>query len=298
MSGWHYIKSGMLEDKTIGPISDQDLLELAYDGKLKADVRVSHDKHTKGQWVALSKIPAAQQRIDQGIAAREQQKTDVKAMKHAEAERRKHAAIQQEAERRASSPVAQFLIDGQSESVVSAIYDRAQGIMTSSEEIQYIAVQAKPVKIAPDAVVCTNRRLIVFRQKILGQLDFGDYLWRDLHDARIKEGVMFAELLFQSAGGRVLKIDYMSKAQARKIYRIAQEREEEATEVRRQRAMEERRAGAQSIVVQGSDATPATAADSHDDPVAKLTKLKQMLDAGLIEQSEYDATKARILENM
>ena len=43
---------------------------------------------------------------------------------------------------------------------------------------------------------------------------------------------------------------------------------------------------------------PATAADSHDDPVAKLTKLKQMLDAGLIEQSEYDATKARILENM
>lgn len=36
----------------------------------------------------------------------------------------------------------------------------------------------------------------------------------------------------------------------------------------------------------------------NDDPMEKLSKLKKMLDAGLIEQSEYDAKKAEILSAM
>src|SRR5690348_1313161 len=39
-------------------------------------------------------------------------------------------------------------------------------------------------------------------------------------------------------------------------------------------------------------AAPAAAAPVADDPVAKLTKAKQMLDAGLITQADYDALKA------
>ncbi|MFT4243158.1 MAG: SPFH domain-containing protein [Acidovorax sp.] len=43
-------------------------------------------------------------------------------------------------------------------------------------------------------------------------------------------------------------------------------------------------------------AAPApTAAPAADDPVAKLTKAKQMLDAGLITQADYDAVKAKAL---
>ncbi len=45
-------------------------------------------------------------------------------------------------------------------------------------------------------------------------------------------------------------------------------------------------------------AAPAAPAAPADDPIATLTKLKQMLDAGLIEQSEYDAKKADILSKM
>jgi membrane protease subunit (stomatin/prohibitin family) len=42
-------------------------------------------------------------------------------------------------------------------------------------------------------------------------------------------------------------------------------------------------------------AAPAAAAPVADDPVAKLTKAKQMLDAGLITQADYDALKAKAL---
>ncbi|WP_423457930.1 SPFH domain-containing protein [Ottowia sp. VDI28] len=42
-------------------------------------------------------------------------------------------------------------------------------------------------------------------------------------------------------------------------------------------------------------APAAAAAPAADDPVAKLTKAKQMLDAGLITQADYDTLKAKVL---
>jgi membrane protease subunit (stomatin/prohibitin family) len=40
------------------------------------------------------------------------------------------------------------------------------------------------------------------------------------------------------------------------------------------------------------------AAPAADDPVAKLEKLKAMLDKGLIAQADYDAAKAEVLRKM
>ena len=39
----------------------------------------------------------------------------------------------------------------------------------------------------------------------------------------------------------------------------------------------------------------APAAPAEEDPVAKLAKFKQMLDAGLITQADYDAAKNKVL---
>jgi membrane protease subunit (stomatin/prohibitin family) len=45
----------------------------------------------------------------------------------------------------------------------------------------------------------------------------------------------------------------------------------------------------------GASAPTTTAAPPADDPVAVLTRAKQMLDAGLITQEDYDAAKAKAL---
>lgn len=42
-------------------------------------------------------------------------------------------------------------------------------------------------------------------------------------------------------------------------------------------------------------AAPTPVAAAEEDPVAKLTKMKEMLDAGLITQADYDAAKNKIL---
>jgi membrane protease subunit (stomatin/prohibitin family) len=48
-------------------------------------------------------------------------------------------------------------------------------------------------------------------------------------------------------------------------------------------------------VVPAPQASPGAAAPAADDPMARLTRAKQMLDAGLITQADYDAVKAKAL---
>ena len=57
-------------------------------------------------------------------------------------------------------------------------------------------------------------------------------------------------------------------------------------------------AGLQQPVAPAAAAVPApqaAPAPAADDPIARLTKAKQMLDAGLITQADYDAVKAKAL---
>jgi hypothetical protein len=75
--------------------------------------------------------------------------------------------------------------------------------------------------------------------------------------------------------------------------------EEWVREERREREMEEKRAAAGGIVLQGP--VPAGSQQSspvQEDPVKKLTQLKAMLDGGLITEAEYEAKKADILSRM
>lgn len=179
----------------------------------------------------------------------------------------------------------------------TGIKEKVAGILTADEAIETIAVQLGIAGIRPDAVVLTNKRFILYHPGLLG-VSFEDYLWRDLADVRISEGLLGATLSF-TARGKKQQVDKLDKGEARAVYRIAQMREQEAAEIRRQRQMQEDQARAGHFVIGGAPAAPAAASTATaDDPMAKLTKLKNMLDAGLITQDEYDKKKADILASM
>ena len=54
----------------------------------------------------------------------------------------------------------------------------------------------------------------------------------------------------------------------------------------------------QSAAERFAPKTEQSTNSSVEDPIEILSKLKKMLDAGLIEESEYNAKKAEILERM
>ena len=200
-----------------------------------------------------------------------------------------------------SSLVQRFTNEDQDPKILESTIPRIQQFLTSNEELLYIAIQKKPVAtIAPDCVAMTSRRLIFFTIKLLGQLSFNDHLWRNVANATIKEGFLGATFSATVTNGQLISIDYLPKAQARMLYRYAQEQEEQAFEDRRTRSMEESRAAAGGVVVQNAYVPPTAAVTSSpaEDPLAALQKLKTMLDAGLISPEEFAAKKAEILSRM
>jgi len=194
-----------------------------------------------------------------------------------------------------------FLNEEQDPDAVEKIFDKVKDLLTTGEEIEYIAVQKKPmVNISPDCVTLTNKRVIFSKPKNLGlSMEFQDYIWKDISDCHMKEEIFGAEFSVKSVKGKISTIDYLPKVQARKLYQIAQEKEEEQREVRRQRELEEKRASSGAVTVTATLPNQKIGdSTSQNDPLSALQKLKTLLDNGLISQQEYDSKKTEILSRL
>ena len=177
--------------------------------------------------------------------------------------------------------------------------ERVNDFLMIGESIEYVCMQTKKMALKRDGIVITNMRFIMAKPKMLGRFEFIDCMWIDLHSAHVKEG-MLGSTFEISSNDQIYSMEYLSKKDARAVYRIAQDREQAVRWQRRSLEMEERAAGAMQVNVGQPIQEPAPVSEQRqpsEDPMEKLAKLKKMLEAGLIEQSEFDATKARILDS-
>jgi hypothetical protein len=126
-------------------------------------------------------------------------------------------------------------------------------------------------------IVLTNKRIIFYTRKIFG-IDLKDFSWHDLRKINMKENMLFSnEIVFEMKDNYIYPIVNRDKDRIGKLYSLAIEFKTKANEP-------------QAILKQRPAPT--------DDPVQTLKKLKDLLDANLINQSEYDSKKADILSRM
>jgi hypothetical protein len=198
--------------------------------------------------------------------------------------------------------IKELTSDEQDPKVIEKVLPKVQEFCTSTEEVKYIAVQKKTlgINLSPDCIALTNKRIILVRPKSFGfTLDFNDYSWLNVKDVHMKEGMFSATITIKTVSGEADSMEDIPKAQARKLYRFAQEMEEIKKEERRQRDLEDKRAQAGGgIIINNGPAPQAAAAAPAEDPMEKLTKLKSMLDAGILTQAEFDTKKAEILSKI
>lgn len=196
----------------------------------------------------------------------------------------------------------ELVTDEQDPKVIEKILPKVQDYCTSNEEVKYIAVQKKTIGVnfSPDCIALTNKRVIIIRPKNFGlTVDFKDFSWMNIADVHMKEGFLSATITIKTTKGETDSMDDIPKAQARKLYRFGQEMEETKKEERRQRDLEDKRAQAGGgITINTPSAAPVVASAPVEDPMEKLTKLKSMLDLGILTQVEFDAKKADILSKM
>jgi hypothetical protein len=173
-------------------------------------------------------------------------------------------------------------------------------VLTPNEEIYYIALQnATALSLKKDAVVATNNRLIIWRPSVLGRVGFDDLAWQDVANVRIDQGMLSTQLTVEGVDGRTASLANLEKEQAKRLYGVCQQLEQEWREKRRIREMDEARARAGGIQIGSLPfAGGPGPTGGEDDSVARLAKAKQMLDQGLISEAEYDTLKAKILSSI
>ena len=217
--------------------------------------------------------------------------------------------------------IEKFLNDEQDPKAVEKVYLRLVDLLTTGEDILYIAVQKKPlVNILPDCIALTNKRILFFTPANLGlSIKFVDFVWKDIVDVYTKEEIRGAIFSVKTTGGAEMGVDYLPKVQARKLYQYAQERKEAEREARRLRDLEEKRAesGAMQFETPAAFAPfqpvqqtapiaappvvheePVVAAPKPDELTEKLKKLRTLFDNGLISQEEYNQKKLELLSDL
>jgi hypothetical protein len=201
-----------------------------------------------------------------------------------------------------TDPIARFMTEDQDPEQVAQIYEKLSQLLTRGEEPLYIAVQ-KPVGIdlTPEIMVLTNRRFMHYKPDLFGRAKFTDYIWRDMRSVELEENVWRSTLTIHVSNGESMRVDNLVKEQARRLYAIAQQMEENVREELRLRQMEEKRAEAGGIYLPGGAmsgmATSSTAAPAEE-PVQALSKLKQLMEAGLISAEEFETKKREILARL
>jgi hypothetical protein len=148
----------------------------------------------------------------------------------------------------------------------------------SDEEILYNF--EKPLTLKAPGLVFTNKRIIQYKPKTFG-VELKDYSWRDLHNVSMKEGLVGGDIKFEMLGDHEIKFENIPKDKVREMYALAKEMKEKA------------HVSSKTVVMQQPAVAPV-----QEDPVAKLKQLKEMLDADLVSQEEYDKTKATVLARM
>ncbi|MEN0056195.1 MAG: PH domain-containing protein [Mucilaginibacter sp.] len=227
--------------------------------------------------------------------------------------------------------IEKFLNEEQDPKAVEKVYSRLVDLLSSGEEIIYIAVQKKPlVNLFPDCIAITNKRVLFFTPANLGlSIKFVDFVWKDIVDVHTKEEIIGAVFSVKTTNGAEMAVDYLPKVQGRKLYQYAQERKEIEREARRQRELEQKRAESGSIQFDNPSAHAATAQQAYaapapvvtpppapapvappapapivqeapkpDELTEKLKKLKTLFDNGLISQEEYNAKKLDLLSEL
>jgi hypothetical protein len=154
-------------------------------------------------------------------------------------------------------------------------------------------------------VGATSGRLIVLNRKLLGGFDVATIRWQDLEEVTLRVGILSADLALRAGkatdlaslavqGAQQVSFRGLRREQAQAVYRICQSQDQAWREKRRVRELEELRARSGGIQVSSGAMGTAAAAE---DPVRRLQEAKQLLEARLITDAEYEAIKAKIVSS-
>ena len=186
-----------------------------------------------------------------------------------------------------------------------------QGLLTAGETLEAWAVQHRLFALTHRRVciAATSGRFISLNRRLLGGYESADIRWQDLKETRISAGILAADLTLTAQASSDLNIGAevnrvwtfagLRKDQAQAIYRICQQHDQVWREKRRIRELEELRAKSGGVQIGGGQSLSAgEGAGAESEPSRRLRQAREMLDAKLISDSEFESIKAKIVSGL
>jgi hypothetical protein len=178
-------------------------------------------------------------------------------------------------------------------------------VLIAGETLEAFAIQRRVFALTHRRllVAATSGRLVVLVRRLLGGFDVSTIRWQDLEEITLRVGTISAELAVRAgkatdlaslatAGTSQVQLRGLRKEQAQAVYRICQGQDQAWREKRRVRELEELRARSGGIQVASA---PLGQAVAGGDAVRRLQEARQLLEAKLITDAEYEAIKAKIV---
>lgn len=210
--------------------------------------------------------------------------------------------------------IDRFLSDEQDPKAVEKVIGKLNDLLTSGEELLYLAVQKKPaVNLLPDSIAISNKRIFYCSPGNLGlTMNFKDISWKNIKEVSFKEEFFGSKFICVPQQGENIVTEFIPKIQARKLHQAANEQLEQYKELLRQQLLEENRAAATAVNIPTPSPTPSFSLpieeaivipqqqieEAEDEATLKLRKLKTLYDKQLITQEEYEQKKSAILDSL
>jgi hypothetical protein len=205
-----------------------------------------------------------------------------------------------------ADPAGNAMADASANRALETLRD----LLTVGETLEAWALQHRLFALTHRRVViaATSGRFISLRRRLLGGYDSADIRWQDLKETRIRAGIISADLTLVAQTSsdlnigaetnHVLTFDGLRKDQAQAIYRICQQHDQVWREKRRVRELEELRAKSGGVQFGGGAASYSGADTGQSEPARRLRQAREMLDAKLITDSEFESIKAKIVAGL
>lgn len=210
-----------------------------------------------------------------------------------------------------AAPAAAAPVLAMSDTRIGAGLAEFRSLLVPGEKLTAYAVQRRLFALVHRRTIVgatTGRFIALFRGFFGGYTPY-DVRWQDLSDVSIRAGVFGADLTVTSMSSEDLGSQErpaarttfrgLRKSEAQQVYTLCQAQEQSWREKRRVRDLDELRAQSGGIQIGAtaggmSGGVPAPAGD----PGERLRRAKEMLDGGLITDTEYESIKARVVESL
>jgi hypothetical protein len=186
-----------------------------------------------------------------------------------------------------------------------------KSLLTSGETLEAWAAQRRIYALTHRrlCIAATSGRFISLNRRLIGGYESTDIRWQDLRETHISAGLLAADLTLvaqvssdlniTSEPNRVLVFEGLNKDQAQAMYRICQQHDQVWREKRRVRELEELRAKSGGVQFSGGGYPAAdSSGGTESEPARRLRQAREMLEAKLISDAEFESIKAKIVSGL